>query len=263
MKATRLILRNQVRYFLVKIGLFRFVRNCLYRLRKNDTHHQLLQFYSKLIGPGDLVFDVGANRGQSAEVFSNLGAHIIAFEPQTELHSEIRHVCRPTNHLLILPLGLGETEESRTLFISSFDQTSSLRSDWEGDTVGSSTISVSTLDRQIAIHGRPHYCKIDAEGWELQILRGLSHPIPLISFEFHSSPSELPSAKLALDQISTLGAYDCNFREASSAKMALTDWMPVNDFQRSFPNSLGVDLTEGYGDIFCRLRSENDRIAFH
>jgi FkbM family methyltransferase len=44
-------------------------------------------------------------------------------------------------------------------------------------------VTITTIDALIAKHGVPNYIKIDAEGFESEILMGLSHKVPLLSFE--------------------------------------------------------------------------------
>jgi hypothetical protein len=46
-------------------------------------------------------------------------------------------------------------------------------------------IKCYTLNKLIKIYGLPKFCKIDVEGYELNVIRGLSSKIPFISFEFH------------------------------------------------------------------------------
>lgn len=156
---------------------------------------------------------------------------------------------------------MGSKEESRRFFITSYDQVASLRDDWEGTRIGETTIEISTLDRQIERHGLPSYCKIDVEGWELEVMQGLSKPIPLISFEYHNSPPEIQKAKAVIDRISSLGSYFCNVKEPSSQDFLMQKFIPLAEFAGRFPDCLAPALTHGYGDIFCALEPNSIRLA--
>jgi hypothetical protein len=69
-------------------------------------------------------------------------------------------------------------------------------------------VNVATLDSLIDEFGVPDYAKIDVEGFDLEVLRGLSRPIPLLSFEYNSQ-SEL-------------------IRLRSNVSRTLTDWVGTN-----------------------------------
>ena len=43
----------------------------------------------------------------------------------------------------------------------------------------------------ISRFGAPDFCKINVEGLELEVLRGLSRPVPALSFEYHAIEAEL------------------------------------------------------------------------
>src|SRR5262249_60695009 len=47
-------------------------------------------------------------------------------------------------------------------------------------------VNVVTLDSLIDEFGVPDYIKIDVEGFDLEVLRGLSQPIALLSVEFNT-----------------------------------------------------------------------------
>ena len=156
---------------------------------------------------------------------------------------------------------MGSKEETRRFFITSYDQVASLRDDWEGTKIGETTIEVSTLDRQIERHGMPSYCKIDVEGWELEVLQGLNQPIPLISFEYHNSPAEMEKAKAVIDRISSLGNYFCNIKEPASQDFLMEKFVPLAEFAERSPASLTPPPTHGYGDVFCVLDTNSIRPA--
>ncbi len=52
-------------------------------------------------------------------------------------------------------------------------------------------IETTSLDALIEEFGLPGFCKIDTDGYELNVLAGLSKPIPLLCFEVISVQKEL------------------------------------------------------------------------
>lgn len=249
-------LRRALRKLAVWLGIIRLIQDLRIRIANSDRLSAELEFYRQLIQPGQVVFDVGANRGQSSEVFLAAGAQVVAFEPQEALHREIRQMCRRNPRLTLHALGLGAAPESRELFLTSYDQTASFRENWEGEPTGTTTIEVSTLDEQIAAHRVPDYCKIDVEGWEVEVLRGLHQALPLISIEYHISPNETRRAIEALRRIAGLGSYFCNLREAEADGFLLARPIPIESFIEAFPEALDNALTRRYGEVFCATDSE-------
>jgi hypothetical protein len=67
------------------------------------------------------------------------------------------------------------------------------------------TVPVTTLDALIAAHGTPRFVKIDVEGHEAAVLRGLSRPVPWVAFEF--LPAALDVAAAAAGRLAALGPY--------------------------------------------------------
>ncbi len=60
----------------------RQLRNRYLRPELGNRSKYCDEFYSQFIRPGDLVFDIGANRGDRTEVFVQMGARVVAAEPQ-------------------------------------------------------------------------------------------------------------------------------------------------------------------------------------
>jgi hypothetical protein len=46
------------------------------------------------------------------------------------------------------------------------------------------TVQITTLNNLISKFGTPKFCKIDVEGYEYEVLRGLSSKVPYMSIEF-------------------------------------------------------------------------------
>ena len=151
------------------------------------------KLYGLFIKNGDLVFDVGANIGNRAKFFNDLGAKVVCIEPQEKCVNMLRERFRNNPAITIVPKGLSDKEGSITLYTSEESSVIATMSDkWkdEGRFTGntnwnsSKVVEVTTLDILISKFGLPQFCKIDVEGFEKLVIAGLSKKIPVISFEF-------------------------------------------------------------------------------
>ncbi|MBB4153549.1 hypothetical protein GGQ80_001451 [Sphingomonas jinjuensis] len=91
-------------------------------------------------------------------------------------------------------------------------------------------VDVSTLDALIRQYGTLDLCKIDVEGYEPEVLRGLSSSIPLVTFEYH-----LDEIEKLLDCVSYLarrGDIIINVNPMYSGDLVLSDWVDAQEFAR-------------------------------
>ena len=69
---------------LLKLKILRLYRskrlNALYQ-KDYNSHSSDTKFYQNFINKNDLVFDIGANKGNKSNVFLKIGARVIALEP--------------------------------------------------------------------------------------------------------------------------------------------------------------------------------------
>lgn len=131
----------------------------------------------------ELVFDIGSNIGQMVKRFVNVGAKVVAVEPQSELvfHENYNNVFAVKN------MCVGDTVGEVSFYKSEHHQSSSCIDTWQQIYPDKRWIKVkietTTLDALIEEFGKPKYIKIDVEGYEDKVLSGLSQKIDLISFE--------------------------------------------------------------------------------
>ncbi|GLR71308.1 FkbM family methyltransferase [Agaribacter marinus] len=225
-------------------------------------HRRKQKFYANFIGNGDLCFDVGSHLGDRADTWLRLNARVVAFEPQPNFADYLSQKFAANTQFNLERVGLGEAPGNATLAISTLFPTLSTLAgnDWEKELTAASnlriefdkkiTIETSTLDAMIQKYGTPHFCKIDVEGFELQVLKGLSVALPYISFEFLSfSETRMQEC---LDVLKSLGYKHFNWSYKETFQMRFDHWVDdhqvVNDIKQ-FKKGIFS------GDIYCRFDS--------
>ena len=133
---------------------------------------------------------------------------------------------------------------------------SSLIPQWGGQVASSRTqVPVTTLDAQIASFGVPNYCKIDVEGFEEEVLSGLTKPLPVVSFEFHLNEEGVRRARACLTRLSRFASpiAEVNVTAAETAQFYFSGWRALREFTEWFPGDLRQSLPGNpYGDIYVR-----------
>lgn len=191
------------------------------------------KFYKTFVNKGDLVFDVGANVGNRTSVFLDLGAKVVAIEPQSHCAEMLKHKFGRDPRLTIIQKALGQNEGIGVIHTCGAETISSMSDEWINAVKSSGRFSdynwqneedvqITTLDVLISRFGTPSFCKIDVEGFESKVLRGLSTPIRTISFEF--TPENIDNTIDSLMKIETLGKYAYNWSLEESLQLELDDW---------------------------------------
>ncbi len=220
---------------------------------------QLRRFYRELVSPGDLVFDIGAHVGSRSRTLISLGAAVVAVEPQPVFADIVAmHLSRQLKGLERLAVGAAEGEA--TLHVSSRHPTVTTLSKRFIDGVSHSAgfrdvvwdseirLPVTTLDRLIDKYGLPAFCKIDVEGAESDILRGLSRPIRLIAFEYIPALPEV--ARESVDRLGQLGSYRFKRVIGETHRFVDAEWKDAAALSADLA-TLSPDSSSG--DIYARL----------
>jgi FkbM family methyltransferase len=230
--------------------IYRRARNIYWRFANQDLHRasnatrtRLREFVSK----GDLVFDVGANVGDITALFLDIGAKVVAVEPNPELANLVhkRHGVRV--EAAALGAEIGEAEFQLGIHHEHSTLSASYRTVYGDRFRDTTTVNVLTLDYLIDRYGEPAFIKIDVEGYEPQVLRGLSHPVRALSFEFLRDILDQTADSLAtLDE---LGPYSYRFSE--NAWPWSTPFSVAMD-RNALLRSLGELQPGVYGDVYAQ-----------
>ena len=227
-KLLKYILGNKLWKLAKKVKKIFFPHLYLPEESKEDINRRQ-KFYSQFVNPNDLVFDVGANVGNRTRPLLNIGTKIVAIEPQKECQEILKR--KFGNKIEIVPMGLGETEEFKEFFVSNAHTISSFSTEWiesvkegrfkEYTWAEPIKIQVTTLDKLIEKYGLPKFIKIDVEGYELEVLKGLTCAVNMISIEY-TLPEQI---QRAIDCVSQIEKYnseiECNFSKVESMEFAL------------------------------------------
>ena len=217
-------------------------------------------FYTELLSPNSLCFDIGANFGVKTEVFLRLGAKVIAFEPQRDCLQELHARLGSPRRLVTVNAAVGSRSGQQTFYIGRERTASSMVKGWQDDVSDSVEVRVTTLDDAIAKFGVPRHCKIDVEGFELEVLKGLSRPIPTLSYEYHLQKDGPARALECLEYLSGLGDILVNVTPAEKTGFAVAHWLGKSDFIDFFRRAVPQLRGYHYGDIFVKFEdADHDR----
>ncbi|MGE0749721.1 MAG: FkbM family methyltransferase [Variibacter sp.] len=226
----------------------------------NRSHAAAMdRLYAGFVQPGDLVFDIGAHVGDRVSSFRRLGARVVAVEPQPALVRVLRFFYRRTD-VVILASAVGRTCGTTILKINIDNPTVSSASEdfiaaaqgaagWEAQRwTRSLVVPVTTLDALIAAHGMPSFIKIDVEGFEEEVLLGLSRPARGLSFEFTTIHRD--AACRSIERCRTLGYTRFNAALGETQILSHPHWMSAEEIAAWL---IALPHAANSGDVYAVL----------
>jgi FkbM family methyltransferase len=205
-------------------------------------------FVGEFVSTGDLVFDVGANRGDFARACSPLGVRVVCVEPQPHLCDTLR-----TMPVEVVQAAVGEREGSLTLHLSDDDRFASgsqawvdgHRGLWGWQSATTTTVPMLTLDMLISRFGEPAFVKVDTERFEDRVMAGLSVPVRAMSLEYvggcHLLGADDQVTVKALTLAAALADYRCRF--AAESSRWVSDWLDLT-------GALALLPSLDWGDVY-------------
>ncbi|VBB43580.1 Methyltransferase FkbM family [uncultured Desulfatiglans sp.] len=127
----------------------------------------------------NVVFDVGANIGQSAKIFLEKfpTSHIFCFEPVTDTYHLLQHAMQNNKRVNCFQLAFASSKQTRQMILQGsptmffmLGQSSEL----PNKDAQMESVNVDTLDDFCRMNSFDHisYLKIDTEGGDLDVLKG-------------------------------------------------------------------------------------------
>lgn len=229
-----------------------------------------IEFFSAFIKPGDLCFDVGANMGKRVETFLKLGARVVAIEPQRIFSKYLK--LKFGKKITIINIGLGEREEIRKIFISPALVTSTFSEEFmikmQRTTLNSSNlkyayfwnktklINLSSLDILIKKYNRPEFIKIDVEGYELNVLKGLSKSVKFLSFECHIPAMTTEAIECIERLVEINNNVKFNYSIGETMDFYLKNWVDKAEIINTLNNLNFINThsrISDYGDLYAKF----------
>ena len=215
-------------------------------------------FFSGFIGSGELCFDVGANVGNRIQPLLDIGAKVVAVEPQKPCYEFLNW--KFGNKISVVTKGISDREGVQDFYISDSSVISSFSQEWINSVKEGrmsqykwekvERIEMTTLDNLIKQFGKPAFIKVDVEGYELNVLKGLNSPVKMLSFEY-TVPEQ---TDVAVDCIKRIEEIDknivCNFSIGESMEYALKEWFSPAEMIKYIESKKFSDTN--FGDIYVK-----------
>jgi len=241
------------------LAIAKDLRDLLFDRPELRRRREMTDFYSQFVRRGELCFDIGANLGDRTEAFRRLGAKVVAVEPHPLCMRVLRAKFGSDRNVTLVEAAVGAETGQATCLVTDAHALSSLSTEWIGAVQASGrfakhtwkpslVVRLTTLDQLRQAHGHPVFCKIDVEGYELEVLKGLSRPIQAMSFEF--TPEFGESGIATVRRVSQLGDPHFNFSIGESYRFSLADWVNADSICAYLAR---LPTPETFGDIYAQF----------
>jgi len=251
---------------IIRSSYYNFLRysaipNAIVELKTSKTRKNI-SFYKKFLPEEQLkkalVFDIGANKGNKTKAFLALGCKVVCVEPEKKCLETLHYRYKNNPEVIIVNKGVSDKEGEMTLHVQEFRSGYNTLSDkWvdalehNGDAkladnnpfTNQYQVAITTLDKLIEELGNPFYIKIDVEGLELNVIKGLSSPVPFITFEANL-PEFLSETIEIVNIIDSLSGGKTTFKTGILEQIKQEHWMDKQELLKNIQSSKqnGVEI---------------------
>lgn len=164
-----------------------------------------------------LFFDIGANRGDATEVALSRGYEVVALEPAPIYSQLVRRYIYDRRVLCLRNAVSDKDGDYVDFYVADEDGLSTLNKEWltadnmpyAGKSYYTTQVNTVTIDTLARIYGEPDLIKIDVEGAEWSVLRGMTRAYGTLCLEW--TFATLDQHETQMDYLYSLG-----YREAAA-----------------------------------------------
>jgi FkbM family methyltransferase len=185
-----------------------------------------------------LLFDVGANRGDATVIGLQKGYKVIALEPAPRIYAQLVNTFIYNSKVIPLKAAVSDTSNGYVEFYEAEeDGLSTLNKDWltsselpyNGKPYREVKANTITLDALVNIYGKPDLIKIDVEGAEWSVFKGMTKHYGVLTFEW--TDVTLGEHCSQLEYLSSLGYTEVAPQFIVNHLQEPKEWFPIKDFQ--------------------------------
>ncbi len=232
----------------------------------NKKYATSIAFFNSFLNSEDnknnLVFDIGANKGNKTMALRKLGYKVIALEPERSALSTLNYRFGKDTNVIIVNKGVSFEEGTLKMYITANrsglntlnpNWVSSLKDDdvnrWNKKHQFKETyeVAVTTLEHLIHEYGVPYFIKIDVEGFELNVIKGLQSVPNFITFECNLPEFEKDTIEI-INKISLLSNATV-YQYSVDDKLIADNWLQCDEIK-----TLVKSGQHRYLEIICKLK---------
>lgn len=229
------------------------------------TKEQEREFLGRFIRKGSLVFDIGANTGNKTETYLSIGARVVALEPQKEVVDRLVLRFADNPDVVACQMACGRSEGIVQLAQCNASTLSTCSPDWlahvwstqrfgkKAEWKEAVDVPCTTLDILIEKYGRPDFIKVDTEGYESEVIAGLSSAVPWLSMEW--TPEFVENSIRCIDHLELFGEYKYYLSLEESCQFT-ADGQLAHEFRKYLTDYSADCGNVVFGDVYAQLLTQ-------
>jgi FkbM family methyltransferase len=205
-----------------------------------------------------LIFDIGANNGNTVEFYKNFSEVLVCFEPNPKLVEVLKNRFKNEN-VIIDNRGVSDSVEIKKFMLSNADTISTFSNNWVEESRFSKThrwdesvdVQTTTLDSIINQYGEPDFVKIDVEGYEYEVLNGLTLLLHKSIFAFEWAEEQYERILKTISHLKSIGYNNFSFTYGDTPSLG-NDLTYKNWEDLEINSNINVNRKEKWGMIYFK-----------